>query len=381
MVRDRSSAWQRRGWSRIPSRRSRRTARRSISSNAKSPSNTACGRKGIRGSSRCGSMPRIGRGMTPGAARAAKRPSAASPISIAWKAKRSTRWPSARCMPGSSSRGISASSVTASRSSTWRFRSAISIAARSGRWSAGPTGGPCTPWKPSPATRPSATPRPIARPSRPSADCQVADPRRGAPRRGPGAGTAGQPHGRPGGLGRRRRLPADGLLLRPAPRRLPQPHGPVVRQPLRPQPGPARAASVSISTRRRSKQCIAAAGRGLQGRHRGGRPALGFALGPGPLRGYRRGLARGLRGLGHGRPGGPRLRRGVRRAAGFPRRHLPLRPGARFHLDDRRRLRPGLRPLAGDPAIGGLHSRAVAGIPRRADPRRGRPFEAASTWP
>ena len=49
-----------------------------------------------------------------------------------------------------------------------------------------------------------------------------AAPGRGAPRRRPGAGAAGQPHRRPRRPGRRRRLPADRFLLRPAPRRFPE---------------------------------------------------------------------------------------------------------------------------------------------------------------
>ena len=66
-------------------------------------------------------------------------PAAASPISSRWTATRSTKWRSGRCMPGSSSRAISASSATARRSITWRSRWAISTAASSGRWSAAPT--------------------------------------------------------------------------------------------------------------------------------------------------------------------------------------------------------------------------------------------------
>ena len=68
--------------------------------------------------------------------------------------------------PASSSRGISASSATASRSSTWRSRSAISTAASSERWSAGRTSGRSTRWRRWPATRRSAMRRPTARRSR-----------------------------------------------------------------------------------------------------------------------------------------------------------------------------------------------------------------------
>ena len=41
----------------------------------------------------------------------------------------------------------------------------------------------------------------------------------------------------------------------------------------------------------------------------------------------------------------------------FPVGHLPLRPGPGLDLDDRRRLRPRLRALAGDPAVRGVHPR------------------------
>ena len=71
------------------------------------------------------------------------------------------------------------------------------------------------------------------------AGSQRPDPRRGDPRDRPRAGAAGQPHRRPGRPGRRRRVPADRVLLRAHPRRLPQPDRPPVRQPFRPRPGPA----------------------------------------------------------------------------------------------------------------------------------------------
>ena len=67
-----------------------------------------------------------------------QRPHAARPTSSRWPARRSTRWPSARYMPASSSRATFASSATAKRSTTWKFRWAISIAAWSGRCIGGP---------------------------------------------------------------------------------------------------------------------------------------------------------------------------------------------------------------------------------------------------
>ena len=54
----------------------------------------------------------------------------------------------ARCTPASSSRGISASSATARRSTTWRSRWATSTAASSGRCSAARTGAPSTTSRP-----------------------------------------------------------------------------------------------------------------------------------------------------------------------------------------------------------------------------------------
>ena len=53
----------------------------------------------------------------------------------------------------------------------------------------------------------------------------------------------------------------------------------------------------------------------------------------------------------------------------FPSGIYPIRPGADFVLDDRRRLRPRLRALAGDPAVGGVHQGPASGVARRADSR------------
>ena len=60
----------------------------------------------------------------------------------------------------------------------------------------------------------------------------------------PRTGAAGQPYGRSGRAGQRRGIPADRLLLRPAPRRLPQYDRPAVRQPVRAESRPARRRSV-----------------------------------------------------------------------------------------------------------------------------------------
>lgn len=76
--------------------------------------------------------------------------------------------------------------------------------------------------------------------------------------------------------------------------------------------------------------------------------------------------------FGNGRPCGPRVRAGPRRPPGFPGRHLPIRPGTGFDLDDRRRLRPRLRALAGNPAVRRVHPGTARRLPGRADPHRRR---------
>ncbi len=124
-------------WSRAAFPRSRPIARRPISSSARSPSSSASCRRAIPGSSRCASMP-LPAGTTPGAG-----PGADARVGVMrLLSRRGRRDPRggrrARCMPASSSRGISASSATASRSSTWRSRSAISTAASSEALVGGP---------------------------------------------------------------------------------------------------------------------------------------------------------------------------------------------------------------------------------------------------
>ena len=74
-------------------------------------------------------------------------------------------------------------------------------------------------------------------------------------------------------------------------------------------------------------------GRGVPRRGQRGQPALELGVRAGPVRGHGRRLAGGLPCPGHGRPGGPGLRRRVRRPPGFPLRHLPLRPGPGLHLE------------------------------------------------
>ena len=70
-----------------------------------------------------------------------------------------------------------------------------------------------------------------------------------------------------------------------------------------------------------------------------------------------------------GGPGRPRLRARARRPPRLPLRHLPLRPHPGLHLAHGRRLRPGLRALAGDPALARVRPRAAAAPARGRDPR------------
>ena len=71
--------------------------------------------------------------------------------------------------------------------------------------------------------------------------------------RGAGAGAARQPRRRPGRAGRRRRLPADGQLLRGAAGRLPQRPGRALRQPVRPGAGGAGRRALRPPGRRRRR--------------------------------------------------------------------------------------------------------------------------------
>ncbi len=230
----------------------------------------------------------------PGAGRRAKLRSSASPISTESKGRRSTRSPSAPFTPASSSRGISASSATANRSFTWRFRSATSIAASNGRSSAARTSGRFTLME---------TVAGDTSVGHATAYCQVVEssgrlpgpgPCRGAARHRPGAGTAGQPHRRPGRPGRRRGVPADRLVLRPNSRRLPEPDRPAVRQPFRPRHDPARRRR--LRPRRRPSGAVSGTpGGGVPGRDERGQSALEFVVGAGPLRGHGGGFPRCLR--------------------------------------------------------------------------------------
>ena len=170
--------------------------------------------------------------------------------------------------------------------------------------------------------------------------------------------------------GRRRRLPADGVVLRPAARRFSERHRDDLRQPLRPQPGPARAAWPGTSTGRGSSRCSP-----------GSKPALRDVDGAAELLWDSRSVQARFEDTGRvsqevARPwawSGSAARacgldRDVRHD--FPERHLPLRLDSRLDLAHRRRLRPGLRPLAGDPALGPVRPASSS--------RRCRPARSAS---
>ena len=174
------------------------------------------------------------------------------------------------------------------------------------------------------ATRRSATRRPTAR-RRGAGRRSPSAAGRGAARHRAGAGAPGQPHRRP-----RARSAGDVGYLPTAsycgrhPRRLPQPHGRALRQPLRPRPGAARRRRL----RRRSATArphARAARRAMRDAARRGRAALGHAVGAGALRGHRACSPRDAAGARPRRPGRARLRPRARRARGLPDRHLPLR--------------------------------------------------------
>ena len=164
----------------------------------------------------------------------------------------------------------------------------------------------------------SATPRPTARRSRRWPGCRVPARGAGAARHRAGARAAGQSHRRSRRAGRRRRLPADRVLLRPAARRLPQPDRPALRQPLRPRPGAAGRRAASTSTTRDRRQLRE---RGSTRRCATSPPrssCCGNASVMARFEDTGRLSARSLPRAGPGRPGGPRLRPGARRARRFP---------------------------------------------------------------
>ena len=83
---------------------------------------------------------------------------------------------------------------------------------------------------------------------------------------------------------------------------------------------------------------------------------------------------------GHGRPRGSGQRPRGGRPTRFSRGDLPFRPGTGLVLDDRRRLCPRLRPVAGNPAVVGVRQGPTADSPRGADPIAARVPCGPTTW-
>ena len=194
--------------------------------------------------------------------------------------------------------------------------------------------------------------------------------------RRPGTGAPGEPHGRSRRAGGGCGFPADGVLLRPAPRRFPEHDRVAVRQPLRAR---------LRAPRRRRVRCrppaagrpAHAAGRGVSRHGRSRQPALGNRLGHGALREHRRGgrSRRGGTRTGWSRGPGQRPRTGC--PPGFSFGHLPICPTAGFRLRQRGCLRPRLCALAGDPAVRRIHPRTRGRTAGRARPR---PLRAAGRF-
>ena len=134
------------------------------------------------------------------------------------------------------------------------------------------------------------------------------------------------------------------VLLRPDPRRRPQPDRAALRQPLRPRPGRARRRRASTSTPALAARAAAAARTRSTRDTRGGRASSALDA-PSVLARFEgtgtvsaAGRAADDR---PGRPGRPRLRARARRAPRLPLRHLPLRPHPGLHLAHGRRASPG----------------------------------------
>ncbi len=146
-----------------------------------------------------------------------------------------------------------------------------------------------------------------------------------------------------------------------------------LRQPLRPRPGSAGRSRLRPGRGARRRACRDALDAAGSATCRSAVKLLWDSPSVhGALRGHRhvcRATSPGSSGWSARRPGPAASTRDVRHD--LPRASTAS-PRFPFDLDDRRRLRAGLRALAGDPAFGGLHPRAVAGTPGGADRDAGR---------
>ncbi len=177
------------------------------------------------------------------------------------------------------------------------------------------------------------------------------------------ARAAGEPHRRPRRARRRRRLPADRLLLRADPGRFPEPLGRALRLALRTRPRPPGGQRL----RPRAGAARAPAGRSRPHLHRRplrDRAALGELVGDGAVRDDRRGAAGGRPRARPGGAGGAGLGSRPGPAPRSPRRGVPRPAGGGGHGSFRRRPRPRPGALARDGARARLpprHARGASG--------------------
>ena len=236
---------------------------------------------------------------------------------------------------------------------------------------AGPTIAPCISPRPSRGIPRSATPSRSARPWRPSRPAP-SRPSSGDPRHRPRARARGEPRRRPGRARGRRRFPAHRLVVRPHPRRHPEPVRHALRQQVRQGPRAPRRGRIRSGrgARRQLRERTPAAGRDARGACDllWTTPSVVARFeGTGSL------SAETAREIGLV---GPAARacgvdRDVRRD--HPDGHLPVRAHPGLHVADGRRVRPGPGALARGPALVRLRRGAAAGPPGGELPRaRGR---------